>query len=229
MEKVFGGWLVTLVAAALGAVAAAVVVADVTLGDSVWGKLLIVGVALSAIAFVGLRVASQARSVAGRLDSVRLGALDELLASLPDGAVRTELECQRSLIESGPTRTDSIDAVLERIGSRHPIVEIRSGEGRAGVSADVEAMVERLVWDATGSGAHRILLGWRLLGERMAIVVIDDGAHRSGPASLAAMTRLGLAGFDRRYEGGWVASSVEVPFSAPETGIRALPTAVMAR
>ncbi len=229
MEKVLGPWLVMLVARALAAVALAVVITDLTLGDSGWSKLVVVAVALASIALVGLRVAAKARSVAERVDGLRLAALDELLADLPEGPIRTELECQRRMVDSDVGMTVAVDTVLERVRSRHPDLELRSAEGNVEVASGVESMVERLVWDAREAGARRLLAGWRLVGDRLAIVVIDDGAHRPGPASLAGLARIGVAGFDRRYEGGWVASTVDLAFNENISTLRALPSAVMAR
>lgn len=223
VDKILGRWLVAMVTWGFAAVAAAVVISDVVLDDSVGGRLLVGATALVSIAVVALRIAHRAQGVAEQHDGIRLAALDRTIDGVEEGWLQSEFRCQKLLINHEESPLAPLDEVLEAVVKRHPEVDVRNQIEQVEVSQGIGEVITRLVWDAKENRGRRMIVGTRDLGTRVAIVVVDDGGHRPFPGSLEGLSRIGFVRLARHYEGGLVASSVEFDFETrPAPGTSAI-------
>jgi|GEM_PF-6585036 len=210
IEGVLGQWIVAQVAKALLAIVAALVVADTLLASHrAAGNFLVVVAGLAGVAAVAIRVVHRTEQVAKRTDRLDRRTIGGVIASLEPSAERSELECH--LLAGGwETGEVPVSVVLSELLRLHQDVEIRSTAGDIRIPAGARSLVERLLWDGRAAAARRLIVAVRIVGDRLAFVIIDDGRHRPVPPSLEALTELGLVRVDRRYEGGCVASSIEL-------------------
>lgn len=216
IEGVLGQWIVAQVAKALLAIVAALVIADTVLASHpAAGNFLVVVAGLGGVAVVAIRIVHKTEQVAKRTDRLERRTIGGVIASLEPSAERHELECH--LLAGGWEPGElPVSVMLSEVSRLHLDVEIRSTAGDIRIPAGLRSLVERLLWDGRSAAARRLILAVRLVGDRLALVIIDDGRHRPVPPSLEALTELGLVRVDRRYEGGCVASSIELAVaSAP--------------
>jgi hypothetical protein len=210
IEGVLGQWIVAQVAKALLAIVVALVVSDTLLASHrAAGNFLVVLAGLAGVAVVAIRIVHRTEQVAKRTDRLDRQTIGGVITSLPPSAARSELECH--LLAGGWEEGEvAVSAMLEELLRLHLDLEIRSTAGDIRIPAGVRSLVERLVWDGRAAAARRLIVAVRMVGDRLAFVVIDDGKHRPLPPSLEALTERGLVRADRRYEGGCVASSIEL-------------------
>ena len=216
IEGVLGQWIVAQVAKALLVIVAALVVADTVLASHrAAGNFLVVVAGLAGVAVVAIRIVHRTEQVAKRTDRLDRRTIGGVIASLEASAERSELECH--LLAGGWGSGEMpVSVLLSEMSRLYVDVEIRSAAGDIRIPAGVRSLVERLLWDGREAAAGRLIVAVRMVGDRLAFVVIDDGRHRPVPPSLEALTELGLVRADRRYEGGCVASSIELTVgSAP--------------
>lgn len=216
IEGVLGQWIVAQVAKALLAIVVALVIADTLLASHrAAGNFLVVVAGLVGVAVVAIRIVHRTEQVARRTDRLDRRTIGGVIASLEPSAERSELECH--LLGGGWEQGEvAVSVMLAELSTLHLDVEIRSTAGDIRIPAGTRSLVERLLWDGRAAAARRLIVAVRMVGDRLAFVVIDDGRHRPIPPSLEGLTELGLVRVDRRYEGGCVASSIELAVgSAP--------------
>lgn len=212
------------------AVGSALVMSDLAFSESSRaGELLVASVALVSVSAVGFTVLRTAQRAARAVASLQRDVLQALLEITPPGAVRAELACAMGLDQQLRSRSTNLNAFLGEFLSAHPQIELRPGV-RGDFVLDAQAAasaLDRLVWDATEAGARRVLIGTKETKGSIVFVVIDDGQHRDMPVALLGLQRLGRIGLVRRYEGGCVASTVEVGAEAAVAELAQKPRAAL--
>ncbi len=214
VDRILGRWLMAMVLRGFIAVVAAVVISDIVFDDSPGGRLLVAATSLAAIAIVAFRIANRAQGVAEQHDEIRRTALDRTITAVDDGWLQSELRCQKLLISHAESPMVPLEDVMEFVLKHHPDCDVRHHIDDVEVSEGIGEVIVRLIWDAKESRGRRIIVGTRDLGTKLAIVVVDDGAHRQIPGSLEGLSRIGFTRLARHYEGGLVASSVEFDFES---------------
>ncbi len=210
--------VVRVIGYGLLAIACALIVSDVLFApSSESGELLVAAVALisvSAVGLVSMRTVQRATSAVSMLQN---GVLQDIYDRSNPGAIQAEIACLMRIGDDLDRISGRPAALLHEIALRHPMVELRAGVGEE-ITFDVEVAarsVERLVWDARESGAGRILLAAKSTGASIVFVVIDDGSHREMPQALNGLQKVGRIGLGRKYDGGCVASTIEVAVEEP--------------